>query len=90
MTLSEFRAWLDGFSAAMGDAPTAEQWAAIKAKLADVQPVNWGVGPARHVDASVITPVVYPRTIRSGDGPWPGYWPTTCRAGSFASADLVT
>lgn len=37
MTLQEFKAWLDGFSDAMGDAPTAHQWAKIKAKLATVQ-----------------------------------------------------
>ena len=36
MTLNEFRAWLDGFEAAMADAPTAEQWAKIKAKLGTV------------------------------------------------------
>lgn len=36
MTISEFKAWLDGFEAAMGDAPNPEQWAAIKAKLATV------------------------------------------------------
>ena len=37
MTLSEFKAWLDGFSEAMGEAPTPEQWAKIKRKLDDVQ-----------------------------------------------------
>lgn len=33
MTIAEFKAWLDGFEAAMDRAPTAAQWAAIKAKL---------------------------------------------------------
>jgi hypothetical protein len=34
MTLNEFKAWLEGFEAGMGgNPPTAEQWAAIKAKL---------------------------------------------------------
>lgn len=33
MTISEFKAWLDGFSHAIGDAPTPEQWAEIKAKI---------------------------------------------------------
>lgn len=33
MTLNEFRAWFDGFSEAIGDAPTPDQWAKIKAKV---------------------------------------------------------
>jgi len=37
MTLSEFRAWLDGFSEAINGAPTAEQWVVILAKFKDVQ-----------------------------------------------------
>ena len=36
MTLSEFRAWLDGFKEAIGDAPTTEQWAKVLEKLAQV------------------------------------------------------
>ncbi|MGG7534643.1 hypothetical protein [Rhizobium sp. 12,4] len=41
MTLSEFKAWLEGFEAAMdGNPPSAEQWAAIKAKLAKVEVVK--------------------------------------------------
>lgn len=37
MTLNEFKHWLDGFEEAMGDAPTPEQWAKIKAKLGAVK-----------------------------------------------------
>lgn len=41
MTLNEFRAWLEGFEAAMnGNPPSAEQWATIKAKLAKVELVR--------------------------------------------------
>ncbi|MDX0007793.1 hypothetical protein GOB40_13730 [Sinorhizobium meliloti] len=41
MTLNEFKAWLEGFEAAMGgNPPSAEQWAAIKAKLAKVEAVK--------------------------------------------------
>jgi hypothetical protein len=49
MKLSEFKAWLDGFSDAMGDAPTPEQWAKIKAKLAQVESGLGGIpsGPIR-------------------------------------------
>lgn len=37
MTVSEFKAWLEGFETALGgNPPSAEQWAAIKAKLAKV------------------------------------------------------
>lgn len=38
MTLNEFKAWLEGFEAAMnGNPPTADQWSAIKAKLGKVE-----------------------------------------------------
>lgn len=37
MTLNEFNAWLDGYTAKMGDAPTPDEWATIKAKLATVR-----------------------------------------------------
>lgn len=37
MTINEFNAWLDGFSEAIGEAPTPEQWARIRAKLAEVR-----------------------------------------------------
>lgn len=33
MTISEFKAWLDGYSIAIIDAPTPEQWVMIKSKL---------------------------------------------------------
>jgi len=37
VTVAEFRAWLEGFEEAMGGKPpTAEQWKAIKSKLARV------------------------------------------------------
>lgn len=39
MTLNEFRAWFDGFSEAIGDAPTPEQWAKIKAKVNGLGPL---------------------------------------------------
>lgn len=42
MTIAEFKAWLEGFEAAMSGAPTPEQWEAIKAKVAalrsEIQP----------------------------------------------------
>ncbi len=44
MSLREFRAWLEGYSASIGDAPTPEQWAAIKAKLELVGALSFGTG----------------------------------------------
>ena len=42
MTLSEFNAWLEGYSASFIDGcPNVDQWGAIKAKLATVQPVRF-------------------------------------------------
>ena len=32
----EFKAWMDGFSQACGVQPTAEQWADVKAKVAEL------------------------------------------------------
>lgn len=37
MTINEFRAWLDGFKEAIGEAPTPDQWAKVLAKLQDVE-----------------------------------------------------
>jgi hypothetical protein len=43
MSLAEFKAWLDGFKEAVGDAPTPEQWQKVLTKLQDVQPLaNFG------------------------------------------------
>lgn len=36
MTISEFKAWLDGFSAGIKDQPTKEQWEMVQEKLAGV------------------------------------------------------
>lgn len=36
MTLSEFKAWLEGYSAAIDGAPTPEQWQVIQGKLKEV------------------------------------------------------
>lgn len=40
MTITEFHAWLDGFSEAVGDAPTPDQWAKVLAKLRTVQALS--------------------------------------------------
>ena len=41
MTLSEFKAWLEGFEEAMGgNPPSADQWRTIKEKLKGVEVVK--------------------------------------------------
>lgn len=50
MTLNEFKAWFEGFTEAMDGAPSADQWAKIKAKLDQVraaEPLNIPVGPIK-------------------------------------------
>ncbi len=37
MTIREFRAWLDGFKEAIGEAPTPEQWAKVLQKVSEVR-----------------------------------------------------
>lgn len=37
MTLNEFKAWLDGYGAAIQGEPTADQWAVIQGKLAELK-----------------------------------------------------
>lgn len=38
MTLSEFKAWLEGYSVSINEAPTPEQWKVILGKLALTYP----------------------------------------------------
>lgn len=85
MTLNEFKAWLDGFADAMGDAPTPEQWAKIKAKLAQVRdPVDvskhlypQGVRTWLSSDKSDPFRPVGPE-IRYGGAGWPLPEPNMC------------
>lgn len=36
MTFAEFKAWLEGYSESLGEAPTADQWARIQEQMARV------------------------------------------------------
>lgn len=36
MTLTEFKAWFDGFSEAISDIPTKQQWDRIKTRVAEI------------------------------------------------------
>ena len=81
MTIAEFRAWLEGFGASFpmeGQAtercgwnaprPSADQWNAIKAKLATVGEADRFGSPQRALDAmqSAILPQCYPYQTCSG------------------------
>lgn len=71
MTLNEFKAWLDGFTDAIGDAPTPEQWAKIKAKLDVVQPF----AIPNPMPPPIIGPYYSPHPDQSWRTPLP---PVTC------------
>jgi len=67
MTISEFRAWLDGFKEAVGDAPTPEQWAKVLAKLGQVQDL---LPAPRQIIPNIIGPYWSP-TIPQNVPSWP-------------------
>ena len=58
MTLSEFKAWFEGFSEGIDKAPTEKQFAKIKAKVADINGVA----------------VTYPVYIDRYVPHWPAYY----------------
>lgn len=58
MTLSEFKAWFEGFSEGIDKAPTEKQFAKIKAKVAEITG----------------TPTTYPVFIDRYVRPYPVYW----------------
>lgn len=69
MTPQEFKAWLEGFSEAIDEAPTPEQWAKIKAKAAKIVPA-----PAPSLPVTVDRTIGGPRwatddTLRVGQFP---------------------
>lgn len=69
MTLSEFKAWLDGFGEAIGDAPTPEQWAKIREKLATVAEPYVVQMPALPMEPCIPTSPIYPvRPFTIGPG----------------------
>lgn len=75
MTINEFRAWLDGFKEAIGEAPTPDQWAKVLEKVATVNEPH--VFP--NVQPNIIGPWVspsWPYTPRFGE--------ITCQNGTQA------
>lgn len=45
MTLTEFKAWMDGFVTGVGDTPTKEQWLLIQEKINDVRETHYIPNP---------------------------------------------
>ncbi len=56
MTVSEFKAWLDGFKEAIGEAPTPDQWQRVLEKMATVSE-NVPLLPMPHYPSPLISPV---------------------------------
>ncbi len=54
MTPSEFKAWFDGFTEALSGTPNADQWARIKARVAEING----------------TPITYPVYVERYRYPW--------------------
>lgn len=83
MTINEFRAWLAGFSEAIGEAPTPEQWAKIKAKLEHIQEAHIVPWPST-APTQPVPPYAPPQTIPPWVGPRLGE--VTCvTSSSYAS-----
>lgn len=61
MTLAEFKAWLEGYSASFADgAPNAEQWAQVQKRIADVSPLSFAPYAPRPKD-TMTEPLPYIR-----------------------------
>lgn len=65
MTLAEFKAWLEGYSASFKDgAPNAEQWAEIKRRMDAAQPISIEQAPAPYVPVNPHPPAEPLRPLR--------------------------
>lgn len=79
MTFAEFRAWFDGYCEHVGDAPTPEQWARIKEKMAEVE---------RAPPAIVVPYVPTSPTVAPSWGPYQPYPLATCGGSSLNTLPL--
>lgn len=73
MTLSEFKAWFEGFSEGIDKAPTEKQFAKIKAKVALITgtPTTYPVFIDRYrtyLDGIWVSPDRYPYTVSYSSG----------------------
>ena len=85
MTLNEFKAWFEGFSENLGEAPTKAQWKRIKARI-------------NEIDGSPVSPLIverhwpypYPITTFSTNDAQPQYMAAIGAADASALADHST
>lgn len=80
MTPSEFKAWFDGFTEAMGGTPTKAQWARIQARVAEI-------------DGKPVTHTVYVDRYLPSVRPYYRDWTTwygTCGSTSGGTTGLAT
>jgi len=75
MTISEFRAWLDGFKEAIGEAPTPEQWKKVLARVDGV----------REQAVSPTLPNVWP----SPGAPYPRIGDVACGPGAAVTSAQI-
>lgn len=72
MTLSEFKAWFEGFTEGMETAPDEKQWERIKERVKDING----------------TAVTYPVYVDRYVEPYRRYWSTSPTWGSFSSVTI--
>ena len=67
MTIGEFHAWLDGYSASFTDGvPNAEQWAKVLEKIADLTPLVLPAPAAPTLWPTAVPTLPYTPTICDG------------------------
>ena len=83
MNLSEFKAWLEGYSASFADGvPSKEQWAEIHKRLADLQALTfapYGPRPEDTMTKPWVTPLTPWNPLTGAGAPyWQNPTITTC------------
>ena len=87
MTLGEFKAWLDGYSASFADgAPSPDQWAEVQRRFASVTPEIISVPSAPRYPVYPAPGETWPyQPPRLGEAPSLPDWTVTCLRGSDAT-----
>ena len=86
MTLAEFKAWFEGFTEDMDDAPNEKQWERIKARVKDID----GVAVTREVYVDRYWPryLPYHQPLWNSQLVGGGYVPFTAEAAKAASVGV--
>ncbi len=74
MTLSEFKAWFEGFSEGIDKTPTEKQFTKIKAKVAEI----------------TATPTTYPVFVDRWVQPYRRYWDSYWSSAGYGDATVTT